>query len=166
MPEEVSANEQFDLGSGSMEGFATLTVSPTPDSRRFKFAVAGKTGLVSAAVDFGYIPEAADPSDIQDYIFDFTNLLGTAETIDSYTLLVDPVAIGLGVQFMAPEYPSEVIDGGKAVRFWLSVSAQNQSHQQFTQKTGVNVAVSAWIMTSNDPQRRIQRTGVINMRQR
>jgi hypothetical protein len=95
-------------------------------------------------------PEPFDPSDIQFYTFDLSPLLNGSENIASATVAIDG-----GLTIGGAGYPNVV--GAKTVGFW--VRATN------TGMAPVDAVATVTVTTNSSPARRLQRSGIIEVRQ-
>lgn len=96
-------------------------------------------------------PEPFDPTDIQAYTFDLTNVLESAENIATATVTADS-----GLTVGGVGYPNVV--GTKTVRFWLSAANANMGPTEAT--------ITLTVTTNSTPARRLQRSGIVQVRQR
>lgn len=99
-------------------------------------------------------PQPFDPADIQKYTFDFAPSLGATESIATTTLALatgSPSGVVIGVGAYAP------ISGGTTIDF----------HLQGTSDVAmpVDLGVVATITTNAVPPRKMQRTGIVKVRQ-
>lgn len=92
-----------------------------------------------------------DPSDLKDYIADWTDLLDDqGDTISSFTTTrtSDAIAAGLEIDSEA------LVTGNKKIRIWFKVNAANQDDAGFTK--GVSLGTEIEIVTTGS--RTIEKT--------
>jgi hypothetical protein len=100
-------------------------------------------------------PEPYDPSDVQSYTFDLTGALGSAEGLSTVTVALEagaPSGLAIGTSARAPAI------AGKTVVFWLT------SSNAAIAPADVGVVLTA--VTNSTPTRTLQRTGIVQVRQR
>ena len=121
--------------------------------------------IIAGAQAFVYVME---PSDIVDFIFDLSNMLAPGEKIDptNWQLTMSPEGTALGVQIgTAGLYAPQVVNGGLALRFWLSVTPDQQANILYN-GAGTMVPILVIASTTNAPPRTFQRTLMVRIAQR
>ena len=100
-----------------------------------------------------------DPSDVADYVIDFTDLLDTAETISLQSAVIDSASASVGLAVGTGSYAPVAVS--KSVRFWLTCS--QPSNLAFA--AGVLAVVTATVTTNASPARTFQRSVLVRVAQ-
>lgn len=109
--------------------------------------------------------EQPDPRDINNWKISCANGLAADESIEIYELMLgaEAVAAGLVISAEAARLP-QVVDGGKAIQFWLSIDPSMRLDPMFDGE-GVTLPIEATIYTNSIPRREFQRTVAVRIAQ-
>lgn len=139
-----------------------------PSERTATLAQIGTGGSAGASLPNGAAAwrQALDPADRTPFAFDWSSLLAEGEKIDSIVrLTVSATAVSLGVKVDDTAGRLPALDtAGKTASLWALVDPAFQSNAAFL-GTGVPVGIAMLIRTDSSPQRELERTSILTVRQ-
>lgn len=92
-------------------------------------------------------------------------LLGETEEISTFDAAMSAEGAALGVQIESTGgYAPSKENGNQDLRIWFSVDPDFRENEAFS-GAGIDVGVEVTIYTNSAPQRRLQRTGVLTVKQ-
>lgn len=100
-------------------------------------------------------PDPMDPTDVLDYVADFSQLLQSGETITGFVIELGANALARGVEVLGSPAPA-LINSNMALLFWLSVDIANQEDDIWCDN-GVAIYITITLNTTTSP-RAYQRT--------